>query len=44
MKNIEIQSMINAGMPLKYATQAVDVAIAELKSLGITILVRIPWN
>ncbi|MEY8357222.1 hypothetical protein AALB39_28310 [Lachnospiraceae bacterium 54-53] len=44
MKQIEIQAMTNAGVPINYATNAVDKAIADLLKLGITKPVRIPWN
>ena len=44
MRTIEIESMVNVGVTKSYATQAVDAAIAELISLGITAPTRIPWN
>ena len=44
MRKIEIQAMVNAGVPVDYATHAVDKAIAELKDLGVNQPVRIPWN
>ena len=44
MKKIEIQAMVNLGVPLKYATTAVNAAIKQLKSWGITKPSKIPWN
>ena len=43
MREIEIQAMTNSGVPLSYARNAVDRAIAELLEAGITSPTRIPW-
>ena len=44
MKQIEIQAMTNAGVPLDYATNAVNNAIVDLSKSGISQPVKIPWN
>jgi len=44
MRDIEIQALVNSGVPRDYAVNAVDTAIADLKKLGITAPVAIPWN
>ena len=44
MKKIEIKAMTNVGIPLNYATNAVNKASAELAKAGVTKPMRIPWN
>lgn len=44
MKQIEIQAMVNAGIPVNYATNAVNQAVMQLNSWGITNPVCIPWG
>jgi hypothetical protein len=44
MKQIEIKAMTNSGVPLNYAKNAVEKAIAALKEAGITQPSRIPWG
>jgi len=44
MKEIEIQALVNAGVPTDYATNAVNKAVSELLGAGITSPVKIPWN
>ena len=44
MRKIEIEAMTNAGVPLDYATNAVDKAIKQLLDWGVTQPVKIPWN
>ena len=44
MKDIEIQSMVNAGIPLNYAKNAVNMAAKQLASWGIKAPKFIPWS
>ena len=44
MRQIEIQAMTNVGVPVNYATNAVDKAVVDLLKSGVTQPVRIPWN
>lgn len=44
MRNIEIQAMVNSGVPKDYATHAVDEAIKELIKSGVSNPTKIPWN
>ena len=43
MRDIEIASMTNAGIPSNYATRAVTEAYSQLKRAGIN-PIKIPWN
>lgn len=43
MKQIETKAMTNAGVPLEYATNAVNKAIDALIESGVTQPARIPW-
>lgn len=43
MKDIEIEALINAGVPADYAKRAVGEAYVQLKNSGVN-PVRIPWN
>ena len=44
MRTIEIQAMTNSGVPVDYATNAVDKAIQQLQQNGITAPSKIPWG
>jgi len=44
MRTIEIQAMTNSGVPVDYATNAVDKAIQQLQRMGITVPSKIPWG
>ncbi len=44
MRKIEIQSMVDVGVPVEYATNAVDKAIADLLKSGVKGPTRIPWG
>jgi len=44
MRTIEIQAMTNSGVPVDYATNAVDKAIQQLQQMGITAPSKIPWG
>lgn len=44
MRKIEIQSMVDVGVPVEYATHAVDKAIADLLKSGVKGPTRIPWG
>jgi len=44
MRKIEIQSMVDVGVPIEYATHAVDKAIADLLKSGVKSPTRIPWG
>ena len=44
MRQIEIEALTNAGVPLDYATHAVDKAIDALIKAGVTNPSRIPWS
>ena len=44
MRNIEIKALVNSGMQLDYATNAVDAAIGDLINQGVTQPTRIPWG
>lgn len=44
MKEIEIKAMTNSGVPLDYAKNGVEKAIAELIESGVTQPSRIPWG
>lgn len=41
---IEIKAMTNSGVPLNYATNAVDKAVDALIKSGVTKPSRIPWS
>lgn len=43
IRQIEIKAMTNAGVPIDYATNAVDKAIDALMKAGVTNPSRIPW-
>ena len=44
MRKIEIQSMVDVGVPVEYATNAVDKAIADLLKSRVKGPTRIPWG
>ncbi len=44
MKQIEIKAMTNSGVPMDYATNAVEKAIQGLLDSGVTQPSRIPWG
>jgi len=44
MRDIEIQALVNSGVPVDYAVHAVDAAIADLIKSGVTAPATIPWN
>ena len=44
MANIEIQAMVNSGIPEDVATGWVVKALDELKEKGIKSIKNIPWN
>jgi hypothetical protein len=44
MRSLEIKALTEAGVPLDYATNAVDRAIAAIKAAGVTAPVKIPWG
>ncbi len=44
MANIEIQAMVNAGVPRDMATGWVVKALENLKSQGVKAITHIPWN
>lgn len=44
MANIEIQAMVNSGIPQDIATGWVVKALEDLKLQGVTEIKNIPWN
>ena len=44
MKKIEIEAMVQSGVPKEYATSTVNAAIQQLKDSGITAPTKIPWG
>ena len=44
MVEIEIQAMINAGIPEDIATGWVIKALEDLKNQGVKFIINIPWN
>jgi len=44
MANIEVQAMVEAGIPEDIAKGWVVKALEDLKNQGVTEIIRIPWN
>ena len=44
MKNIEIQAMVDSGVPIEYAKETVEAAVEQLIGSGINNPINIPWN
>ena len=44
MRKIEIQAMVDVGVPIEYATNAVDKAIADLLKSGVKSPTRVSWG
>ncbi len=44
MKNIEIQAMVDSGVPIEYARETVETAVEQLIGSGISSPVKIPWG
>ena len=44
MQAIEIQAMVNAGVPIKFAKKAVKMAAKQIRSWGIEGNLQIPWG
>lgn len=44
MREIKIQAMVDVGVPIEYATNAVDKAIADLLKSGVKSPTRVSWG
>lgn len=44
MKSIEIQAKVDAGVPLNYPKNAVNMAVKQISSWGMKAPALIPWS